>query len=276
MTVAHVRTTLGDGLLGGTGDSASGMQIGASSDADDTVLGGSGTWSITLVDTSGTGASGTVSLNGGPPVAWTSSDGDLAVTAAGGEVVHLDLTGVSANFNGTVGLAASGTLSLDGGLTTTAIDFSRDDQLVADSQTGGSIFVDSRLIVRAGTETLRFPGTYDLFGSLIELRDALANADGDAQDIQLDRIRATLPELERGGDVLLSALATYGSRMRLVESTEARIVELDLILAEDQARLESTDLTAASIELSQAELTLQAGMALTSRIAQLPTLVQLL
>jgi flagellar hook-associated protein 3 FlgL len=276
VVVAHVQTTLGDGLLGGTGDSGSGLQVGASSAAGDTVLGAAGAWSIALVDTSGTGASGTVSLDGGPPVAWTAGDGDLVVTAPGGEVVHLDLTGVTAGFNGTVSLAASGTLSLDGGLTTTAIDFARDDQIVVDSESGGSIFVDSRTIRRTGTEVLRFPGTYDLFGALIELRDALANRDGDPLDVQLDRVRAMLPELERGGDVLLAALSTYGSRMRLVDSTLARAAEVDLILAADQARLEDTDYTAASIELSQAELTLQAGIALASRIAQLPTLVQLL
>src|SRR5262249_3066919 len=75
LPVAHAQTVLGDGLLGGTGDSVSGLRIGASSADGDTLLGPGGAHSITLVDTSGTGASGTVSLDGGAAVNWTSADG---------------------------------------------------------------------------------------------------------------------------------------------------------------------------------------------------------
>ena len=276
LAVAHTRTVLGDGALGGTGDSVSGLRAGASSAAGDTVLGSAGAWTLTLVDTSGTGSAGTVSLNGGPAVAWTSADLDLAVTAPGGEVVHLDLSGVAAGFAGVVGAAGEGTLSLDGGLTATAIDFTSANQIVTDSRTGGSVFVDGRGIVRAGGEVLRFPGTYDLFAALVELRESLRNADGEAQDVQLARVRETIGELARGQDLLLGALATVGARSRLVETTRARADELDLLLAARQSSLEDADFAAGTLELSQAQLALQAGIALSARIAELPSLVTLL
>jgi flagellin-like hook-associated protein FlgL len=278
LTVAHSRTVLGDGALagtGGTGDSLSGLRIGAGSAAGDTVL-GSGVWSLALNDTSGTGASGTVSLNGGPTVNWTSSDGDLVVAAPTGELVHLDLTSVTAGFVGTVALAGEGTLSLDGGLTTTPIDFSSASQIVADSQTGGSLFVDSRAIVRTGVDVVRHPGAYDLFAALVELRDSLRNVDGQALDVQLGRIRGAIAELDGGEQLMLNGLAALGARMRLAESIVARAEEFDVVLADRQSTLEDTDLAAASTELAQAQLTLQAGVSLTSRIAQLPSLVQLL
>ena len=276
LEIEHTLTVLGDGLLGGTGDSLSGLQIGASSAAGDTVLGGAGTWNLTLVDSSGTGASGTVSLNGGPPVSWTSADTDLVVTAPNGELVHLDLSNVTANFNGTVGAAGEGTLSLDGGATTSAIDFTSANQIVTDPETGGSIFVDARAIVRTGSEVLRFPGSYDLFAAVAELSASLKNSDGESLDVQLERIQGSLGELERGQDLVLSSLATLGSRARLVETTLARAAELDLSFAERQAVLEDADYTTGSIELTQAQLALEAGVALTSRIAQLPSLVTLL
>jgi flagellin-like hook-associated protein FlgL len=276
LTVAHVRTILGDGALGGTGDSASGLQAGASSAALDTVLGLSGAHSITLVDTSGTGASGTVLLDDGTAVNWTSADTDLAVTAANGDVVHLDLSNVAANFNGTVAVAGEGTLSLDGGLTTVAIDFTQQDQLVVDSETGGSIFVDARGIARSGSELLRFPGAYDLFAALTELADALRNGDGLPLDDQLARISATITEFQSGQDRILAALSSLGARQRLVETTRARTAELDILLAENQSALEDVDFAAATAELSQAELVLQAGVAVSARLANLPSLVQLL
>jgi len=275
LTVAHGQTTLGDGLLAG-GDSLSGVRLGASSAAGDTLLGPAGAWSLALVDVSGTGSSGTVSLGGGPPVAWTSADTDLAVTAPDGTVVHLDLTSVTAGFNGSVGASATGTLSLDGGRTTATIDFNAANQLIVDSETGGSLFVDARAIRRAGVDGLRFPGSYDLFAAMIELRDSLRNVDGDAPDAQNDRIRATLSAFEDGEDRLLATLSSLGARMRLADTTRARADELDLLLAEKQSSLEDVDFAAATVELSQAQLVLQAGVALTSRIAQLPTLSQLL
>lgn len=276
LTVAHVQTTLGDGLLAGGGDSASGLRLGASSAASDTLLGAAGTWSLALVDTSGTGASGTVSLGGGPAVAWTAGDTDLAVTAADGTVVHLDLSAVTAGFNGTVGAVGDGTLSLDGGLTTTAIDFTATDQLLVDSETGGSIFVDARAIHTAGADVLRFQGSYDLFASLIELRDSLKNLDGDDDDTQLTRIRETLSEFDSGQDVLLASLSSFGARLRLAETTRSRADELDLLLASNQSSLEDVDFAAASVELSQAQLVLEAGVSIASRLAQLPSLTQLL
>ncbi len=275
LTVAHGQTTLGDGLLSG-GDSLSGARLGASSAAGDTLLGPAGAWSLALVDVSGTGASGTVSLGGGPPVAWTSADGDLAVTAPDGTVVHLDLTGVTAGFNGSVGASATGTVSLDGGITTAAIDFNAANQLIVDSETGGTLFVDARNIRRAGVDALRFQGSYDLFAAMIELRDSLRNVDGEAVDVQADRIRGTLSAFEEGEDRLLANLSSLGARMRLADTTRARADELDLLLAEKQSSLEDVDFAAATVELSQAQLVLQAGVALTSRIAQLPSLTQIL
>ncbi|MBL8840737.1 MAG: flagellar hook-associated protein FlgL [Planctomycetes bacterium] len=276
LTVAHGATTLGDGALAGGGDSASGVVPGASSAAGDTLLGPAGVWSLTVVDTSGTGAAGTVSLNGGPPVSWTAADRDLAVTAADGTLVHLDMGNVTAGFNGAVAAEATGTLSLDGGLTSSAIDFTADNQLVVDSETGASLFVDSRGIQRAGAEVLRFEGAYDLFSALVELRDSLNNVDGDVLDTQLDRIRGTIAEFSRGEDTLLAALSSFGARMRLADTTRSRADELDLLLAQNQSSLEDVDFAAASIELTQSQLVLQAGVAISGRIANLPSLTQIL
>ncbi len=276
LTLAHLATTLGDGALAGGGDSVSGLALGASSAADDTLLGPAGVWSLALVDTSGSGAAGTVSLNGGPPISWTAADRDLAVTAADGTIVHLDFAAIAAGFNGNVAAEATGTVSLDGGLTRSAIDFTAANQLVVDSETGGSIFVDMRGVERAGADVLRFAGAYDLFSSLIELRDSLNNVDDEPLDIQLDRIRGTISELGRGEDTLLATLSSFGARLRLADTTRSRADELDLLLAQNQSSLEDVDFAQATIELNQADLVLQAGVAISGRIANLPSLTQIL
>ena len=276
LTVAHVQTVLGDGAVGGTGDSASGVQIGASSASGDTVLGPASAHTLTLVDTSGTGAAGTVTLDDGTAVNWTSADQDLAVTAADGTVVHLDLSQISAGFNGTVTVAASGTMSLDGGATTTAINFSSANQVVVDSQSGSTLYVDARGIKKAGSDLVRSQGGSDVMSALVELRDALKNDDGLPDDQQVARISATIGSLSDGADRVLAALARVGAHERFAEATKARVGDLTQLLTAKQSSLEDVDFAAASVQFSQVQLALQAGLQVTAKVMQMPTLASFL
>jgi flagellar hook-associated protein 3 len=273
MQVTHTRTILGGGGFAGDGDPLSQLQLGASSAGGDSVLGPPGSYSINLVDTSGTGTTGTVSINGGPAIPWTSADTDLLVTTASGEGVHLDLSNIVAGFNGNVSVEAQGEVSLDGGLTTSAIDFTAANQLVQSSTTGGSVFVNSTGIVRTGSESLRFPGTYDAFASLIELRNQLQNVEGLAPEEQRERVRAMLEELEVAQERILTVLADVGARQRLAQAADARAAELDLVFASNQAELEEVDFAAASAELFQAETVLQATLMVNTRSLQRPSLL---
>ena len=126
LLVRHTLTTYAAG---------SGVQAGTGSAAGDTILGPIGAHQLTVSDTSGTGTAGTVSLNGGAAIAFTSGDTNLKVTGPQGEIVFLDTTSITAGFSGTVAITADGTFSSDGGASTTAIDFSA-NQVIIDSATG--------------------------------------------------------------------------------------------------------------------------------------------
>ena len=147
LQVAHTSTTY---------DGSSGVATGDNSAAGDTALGPDGANNLYIDDYSGTGANGTVSLNGGPAVAFNSSDTNLKVTGPSGEVVYLNTTGISAGFQGSVSLSSNGTLSTDGGATTTPIDFSSNLAIV-DSNNGAVTNVDSSNIRQAGNAQLDLP-----------------------------------------------------------------------------------------------------------------------
>jgi flagellin-like hook-associated protein FlgL len=89
-------------------------------------------------------------------------------------------------------------------------------------------------------------------------------------------VQASIGDLERGQDRLLDALATIGSRTRLIDTARARAVDLDTGLATRQSGLEDADYAAGSVELNLATMALQAGVSISARIANLPSLVQLL
>lgn len=140
VAVKHVLTTF-------AGDS--GVAAGTSSVNRDTIIGPAGSHKLTIKDTSGNGSGGTVALNGGAPVNFTNADANLKVTGPAGESVYVDMTAIKAKFNGTIELTATGTLTSDGGATSTPVDFT-EKQIVTNSLTGETIVVDSTRIRKAG------------------------------------------------------------------------------------------------------------------------------
>ena len=93
LIVRHTATTFAAG---------SGITAGTSSVTGDNVIGAMGANTLTITDTSGTGAFGTISLNGGAPIAFDSSQTDLAVTGLNGELLHVNTTAITPGFSGTV------------------------------------------------------------------------------------------------------------------------------------------------------------------------------
>jgi len=264
LLLEHTATTLGDGALPGGGDSASGVAPGASSAAGDTVL---GSLSITLT-VLGDGSGGTVSLNGGTAVEFTTADTDLQVEGPGGEVVFLDLSGVTAGFDGDVSLDAQGTYSLDGGTTTTAIDFADGDQEIADPASGKTLQVDSRGVVRAGSVQVLFSGGLDLFETLGALRDDLRNDDGLESEALNERVRAHLEELDRHLETVLDKLADLGSRSSSLDTVRSFLDQQDFTLRDALSTLRDTNISETVIELVRAQGLLNAASAVSNQILQ--------
>ena len=181
--------TAGSGTDSATGDGSllvqhtltsyaagSGVQTGSSSASGDTILGPAGANQLTIVDTSGNGTAGTISLNNGPPVAFTNASTNLKLTGPQGEVAYVNTSGITPGFNGNVDITADGTLSVDGGATQTAITFNA-NQVVSNGTTGAVTNINSTNIRSTGTDQVQDPGTADAFQALINLRNDL-NAQG--------------------------------------------------------------------------------------------------
>jgi flagellar hook-associated protein 3 len=243
----------------------SGVQAGTSSTAGDTVIGPAGANRLTIVDTSGTGASGTVSLNGGPAIAFTSGDTNLRVTGAQGEIVFIDTTNITAGFNGTVDITATGTLSVDGGATSVAIDFSA-NQVLTDSTTGAVTNVDSSQIRVAGTERLEYRGSYDAFQILIALRDDLRNARGLTSPEQLESISRKVAELDRVRNNVLGAVGEQSTSLQHLDGLENFTLDLQLRAKEMISNLEDADLSKLVLEMQARENLLRLTLASSARI----------
>jgi flagellar hook-associated protein 3 FlgL len=271
LILRHTDTVAGDGLGAGGGDSVSGVGLGASSAAGDTVL---GNHTLALTVAAG-GASGTISLDGGAAVAFTTAlASDVLITNDDGDEVNLDLTGVVAGFTGNVNLLGNGTLSTDSGVTEVAIDFTQ-SQAVVDSRTDEVTHVDTQSVARTGTERLEYEGTFTIFDSLEALGDELRNVHGRSRTDQSDAISRSISALAEGHDDVLLALGTVGARSSLMAVSATQMSDLGFQLQRLRADLEDIDIAEAALDLAKQENTFQAALSVGARLAQ-PTLLDFL
>jgi flagellar hook-associated protein 3 len=245
----------------------SGVQPGTNSVAGDTIIGPASAHQLTIVDTSGTGASGTVSLNGGPPIAFTNADTNLQVSGPSGEVVFIDTTTITAGFNGTVDITSSGALSVDGGASSVAINFSA-NQVVTDSVTGAVTNVDSVNIRRTGAARLDYTGTYDAFQILMALRDDLRNTRGLTQTELLEVISGRLTELDRVRDTVLDVVGEQSASLQHMDNLENHVRDVQLSAQQLISDLEDADISEIVVRLQANENLLRLTLATAARLQE--------
>jgi flagellar hook-associated protein 3 FlgL len=252
-------------------EAGSGVAPGASSVAGDTIIGPTGAHTLFVDDTSGIGASGVVSLNGGPAVAFTSADTDLKVTGPNGEVVYLDMSSVTPGFTGTVNITASGTLSIDGGVSEVPIDFTG-AQMVTDSATGEVIFVDSTEIRRTGTELIDHYGRYDAFQLLAVLAEDLRAAAGRTSSLNQTLFGRHLRELDRIREHLLDVVGERSAALETLAGLKNRSDATTLELARLLEHVEGADIAEVIVQLRAQEASLQLALGATARLLDLSLL----
>ncbi|MFO0863134.1 MAG: hypothetical protein U0744_00485 [Gemmataceae bacterium] len=256
LLIRHTATTFAPG---------SGVLPGSSSASSDTILGPAGAHSLAITDTSGTGASGTVSLDGGPAIPFTNADANLKVLGPSGQVVFLDMSAITPGFNGSVAITADGDMSLDRGATYTAIDFSL-NQTITDSRDGSVANIDTTGVRQAGTNRLDFAGTYDAFSLLIALRDDLRNTNK-LNEAELSKsISSRVAEFDRVKSSVLDALGEQSANAQNMESLQSHLENQQLDTKSRVAAIEEPDIADLVVKMQGLQSMLQLSLAAYSRI----------
>ncbi|WP_437227750.1 flagellar hook-associated protein FlgL [Planctomicrobium sp. SH661] len=238
----------------------SGVQAGTSSVSGDTILGPAGTHRLTIKDTSGNGTAGTISLNGGPEISFTISDTDLLVTGPQGEKVYLDTRSISAGFQGTVDLTATGTLSIDGGTTEVPVDFSS-SQVLTDPNQSVVQYFNTVNLRSTGTVNVSPAVTADVFQAVRHLKETIQNVQGLSNDDLDAAFNRSLQNLDAAGDHLLSVIGDQSVDLEHLETLESRIDTLKLnaetLLTDTQATDYATAITQLQEQQNLLQFTLQ-------------------
>jgi flagellar hook-associated protein 3 len=143
-------------------------------------------------------------------------------------------------------------VSIDDGATFVTVPAGGDDnQAVKDSRTGKVLYIDTTNINNTGTELVRVPGTYDVFNTLVDLRNLLKN-DRNLTDDQLNQYRdAAVISLEEIENLLVQKQVSVGSKVGFLNDLKN---SLDTVKANNEDKsslLQQADIAQVSIDLSR-------------------------
>ena len=235
---------------------------------DDTII---GTRQVTIVDTSGDGSSGTISIDGGSEVVFSNSDTNLAVPDGTGNRVFVDTTAITPGYSGTITLNATGFLSVDDGATEIPIDFSS-NQIITDSISGGFVTIDSSGITGTGEDFLDFPGTSNAFELLGNIVDTLRNTRNLSNTGVAEGLNQQLGELESVTDRVLNAIGSQSTSLRTLDVVGFRKERLSIELQTEASNIQATDFSEAALQLGNAQSLLEFTFAVTAQITSLSVL----
>lgn len=252
-----------------TSYAAGNVSPGASSAAGDTIIGPAGAHILTIADDPVLGR--VVRLNQGGPVPFDLASTDLEVAGPNGEKVYVDMSAVPAGFSGDIDITSNGTLSVDGGATEVAIDYST-SQIVTDSQTGDVTVVDSTNIRLAATDRVEYTGSLGVFDALMQLRDDLRAADQYSTPELLSIMDARIVDMERVHHQLMDVVGEQSVQLANLETLESRTRELRLVTQEAVIETENADIADVIVRLQTQQNHLQFIYAATAGMNQVSLL----
>ncbi len=249
LLISHTQTNYAGG---------SGLQPGTSSPAGDTVLGDH------VLTVAVAGPVQTISLDGGPAVEFLGTEQDLKVSN-GTVTVYVDTTGW-VGFTGDVDITGEGRMTIDDGASFTDVTSFTDNLVVTHADTGKILYVDTTDLARTGTEPVRVPGTYDLFGTLINIRDLLLQERGLPQQLQHECVQRTLDSLDETMGTLTNTMTVIGGRFQAIDGLKQSLTGVQATADDQAAMLQDADVVQVATQMARAQTLYEMTLAVASKL----------
>ncbi|MHC4742650.1 MAG: flagellar hook-associated protein FlgL [Planctomycetota bacterium] len=162
----------------------------------------------------------------------------------------LTVTGSAGNYN----------LSIDDGASTVNTDGTDTNLALTHSITGEVLYVDTTNISATGIDMVRAPGTYNVFETLIYVRDILNN-EKNLSETQLSELRsASLESLEEVRSHLADKSVSIGSRIGFLEVLKESVENMKFGTEDETTMLQEADIAQIAIGLSRQEVLYQMSL----------------
>jgi flagellar hook-associated protein 3 FlgL len=176
--------------------------------------------------------------------------------------VWLTVTGSAGNYD----------LSIDDGLTTVNTDGTDTNLAVTDSRTGRVLYVDTTAISGAGVDMVRVRGTYDIFNTLINIRDILNNERG-LSNAQLQEVRnISMESLEEMRSLLTEKSVSMGTRIGFLEDLNGMVENMKFGTEDEATMLQEADIAQIAIDISKRDVLYQMSLSVAGRLMSMSLL----
>ena len=161
-------------------------------------------------------------------------------------------------------------LSIDDGATW--IPAGGANTLVTNSLTGEVLYVDTTGITSTGVDLVSIPGTYDIFNTLIIIRDVLENEKG-LSDAQVREQLKNLPSsFEETNNLLVKAEVSIGSKIGFLDDLKYSLKGIKYNTEDEATRLQEADIAQIAIDLSRREVLYQMSLAVAAKLMSMSLL----
>jgi len=139
------------------------------------------------------------------------------------------------------------------------------NQMVTDSRTGQVLYVDTTGINATGTEWVRVPGTYDVFNTLIAIRDRLDTEGLTNAEIEELRFNA-FDAIDELNGLLIQKSVMVGAKIGFLEELKGNLETLQYSTEDEKARIEQADIAQLAIDLSRREILYQMSLSMAGKL----------
>ncbi len=158
-------------------------------------------------------------------------------------------------------------ISIDDGATfVTVPDGGAANQAVTDSRTGRVLYVDTTGLNATGQEMVRVPGTYDLFSTLISIRDTLINDRNLSYQDLLDTVDRAVAGVEEVRSLLTQADVSTGSKIGFLNRLKNTLEDMQFDTQDEVTRLQEADISQIAIDLSRREILYQMSLSVVGKL----------
>jgi flagellar hook-associated protein 3 FlgL len=140
------------------------------------------------------------------------------------------------------------------------------NQAVTDSRTGRVLYVDTTGINSTGVELVRVPGTYDVFNTLISLRDMLLNAQGVSDQELLSNINESVASVREVQALLGQANTTIGSEINFLDQLKDSMEDMQFDAQDQRSYLQDADIAQIAVDLSRFEVLYEMSLSIAGKL----------
>ena len=146
------------------------------------------------------------------------------------------------------------------------------NQAVTDSRTGRVLYVDTTGINNTGIELVRVPGTYNVFNTLISLRDLLQNERGLKTQELLNYVDECVAAVEEVRHLLVQKEVSTGSKIGFLSTLSNNLEDMEFDTKDETTRLQEADVAQIAIDLSRREVLYQMSLSVAGKLMSMSLL----